>query len=69
MTAHRRHVVTRKSDGAFWCGLFGFKTDPADAQTFDSLRSAYRAIREINTREDLTVEPADWHGIGHLVVL
>jgi hypothetical protein len=63
MGLHRRHLITRKSDGFFWCGMFGFKKDPDDAQTFDSLHAAYRETVTIAGArcEQLTVEPADWY--------
>jgi hypothetical protein len=63
MSAHRRHLITRKSDGAFWCGMFGFQADPAEAQTFDSLKSAYQETITIMGAkcDQLTVEPADWY--------
>lgn len=61
MSAHRRHVITRKSDGFFWCGMFGFQKDPSDAQVYDSLKSAYRAVAELGAPDPVTVEPADWY--------
>lgn len=67
MSAHRRHLITRKSDGAFWCGMFGFQSEPRDALTFDSLRSAYIYLREICSDDSLTVEPADWYLPDHVL--
>ena len=63
MSTHRRHLITRKSDGHFWCGMFGFQVEPTEAQTFDSLHSAYReTITIMGCHADLlTVEPADWY--------
>ena len=61
MSARRRHLITRQSDGHFWCGMFGFQAEPHDAQQFDSLKSAYRSVHEIGFREPVTVEPADWY--------
>lgn len=61
MTANHPHLITRKSDGFFWCGMFGFQQEPHDAQQWDSLRAAYAAAREINFREPVSVEPAEWY--------
>lgn len=61
MSAHRRHLITRKADGFFWCGMFGFQKDPADAEIYDSIRSAHRTVREVHGSDAVTVEPADWY--------
>lgn len=67
MSAHRRHLITRKTDGAFWCGMFGFQAQPDDAQIYDSIRSAHQAAREINAPDAVTVEPADWYLPDHVL--
>lgn len=68
MSAHRRHLITRNSDGYFWCGIFGFKPNPEEAELYDSIRSAHRAARDlcepparIFVTDEVTVEPADWY--------
>lgn len=68
MSAHRRHLITRKSDGAFWSGvLFGFVGAPQEAAIFDCRRQAFYELREVDAaptgehEEDCFVEPADWY--------
>lgn len=63
MSTHRRHLITRKSDNFFWCGMFGFQANSTEAQTFDSLHAAYRETVTIMGAkcDQLTVEPADWY--------
>lgn len=68
MSAHRRHLITRKSDGAFWAGrFFGFKPMPSSAVIFDSPRAAFAELCEVDAapngehEQDCYVEPADWY--------
>ncbi len=57
----RRHLITRKSDNHFWCGMFGWQSTSHDAQQFESMQDAYRAVRENGFREEVRVEPAEWY--------
>lgn len=66
MTA-RRYVITRKSDGAFWAGMFGFVGHPQESLVFGSLRAAFAELREMDAapngehEPDCFVEPFNWY--------
>lgn len=61
MSANRPHLITRKSDGAFWCGMIDrWQPLASDAEIYDSIMSAYRAAAFV-TDDPATVEPADWY--------
>lgn len=66
MSTHRRYLITRKADGAFWCGMFGWdfgwEMGSEHAEIRGSIKKAYQLLREICSDDPLTVEPADWYG-------
>ena len=63
----RRRFMIVNSDGRFWSGITGFEAAPRNAETYSSIASAFRHLRESFSDDEaraLSIEPADWHNVA-----